>query len=793
MPDNRWTSLCGLLSFGRSTAPSDSLSTQHAMEGWGANLPPLGPGNASADAPYWRETIKHQGMSAFHPKSAKYQVFRNVKDYGAKGDGKTDDSAAINRAISDGGRCGGKESTSSTITPAVVYFPSGVYLVKKAITPYYYTQLLGDARNPPTLLADNSFRDMAVIDADPYIPGGHGKQWFVNQNNFYRSVKNFIIDTRLVPPEVQQGTGIHWQVSQGTSLQNIKFYMSSAANTAHQGIWMENGSGGFMGDLEFNGGKFGMWVGNQQFTVRNVVFDTCQTAVFGVWNWGWTFQRIEINNCGVGFDLLTGGITADTQSVGSEAIIDVVVRNTNIFIHTSKPSQGYLAGSIVLNNIDLHNVKVAVAAGENNQVVLEGGNRKIEAWIQGNVYQGSESTGRFTQGEIAAPKKAKVLLDNQGRIVSRGRPQYEDYSVDQIVSVKDYGAKGDGKTDDTAILQHILNEFADKKIIFVDAGTYLITDTLTVPPGSRVTGEVWSVIAGTGDAFRDSSRPRVMVRVGEEGSQGIVEISDILFSTVGPTPGAILVEWNIQEPEGVQAGAGLWDTHIRLGGAAGSQLESDTCPRGNEDYDKSTAAFLSIHLTPKSTGYFEATWVWLADHNLDLDGTTQISVFAGRGILSESQGPVWLIGTSSEHHTIYQYNLVNAKNHYIGFAQTETPYYQPEPIVPIPFLLNESYHDPDFPEDLKSSWALTIKGSEDILILGGGFYSFFYNYTQDRLKDSSCQAHIVNVDSSSRNISLYSISTVGVTHMISVDGKAVMEHSENRNGFAATVTSWVSD
>lgn len=38
-----------------------------------------------------------------------------------------------------------------------------VYLLKKAITPYYMTQLLGDARDPPTLLADESFRDMAVI------------------------------------------------------------------------------------------------------------------------------------------------------------------------------------------------------------------------------------------------------------------------------------------------------------------------------------------------------------------------------------------------------------------------------------------------------------------------------------------------------------------------------------------------------------------------------------------------------------------------------------------------------
>lgn len=29
-------------------------------------------------------------------------------------------------------------------------------------------------------------------------------------------------------------------------------------------MFMENGSGGFMGDLWFNGGQLGLWVGNQQ-------------------------------------------------------------------------------------------------------------------------------------------------------------------------------------------------------------------------------------------------------------------------------------------------------------------------------------------------------------------------------------------------------------------------------------------------------------------------------------------------------------------------------------------------
>ena len=27
--------------------------------------------------------------------------------------------------------------------------------------------------------------------------------------------------------------------------------------------------------------------------------------------------------------------------------------------------------------------------------------------------------------------------------------------------------------------------------------------------------------------------------------------------------GAIIVEWNVREPDGVQAGAGMWDTHFR--------------------------------------------------------------------------------------------------------------------------------------------------------------------------------------------------------------------------------------
>lgn len=714
-----------------------------------------------------------------------YQVFRNVKDFGAKGDGVTDDTEAINQAISSGGRCG-QGCNSTTTSTAVVYFPSGKYLITAPIIPFYYTQLIGDARRPPTIIGAANFEGMALIDADPYIPGANGAQYWINQNNFFRSVRNFVLDTTMIPAN-NSGTGIHWQVSQSTSLMNILFKLSNVTGNVHQGIFMENGSGGFMGDLVFSGGKYGMWVGNQQFTVRNVTFNNVDTAIFQAWNWGWTFQGVRIKNCQIGFDLLTGGLTQDTQTVGADAIIDAVVENTPIFVRNSQASNHSLAGSLVLNNIKLVNVSTAVGVVNGSTPVLAGGTRTIKSWGQGNIYKGSSPTGSFQQGNIVAPTRPHSLLDASGWIFGKSHPQYESYAVSQFVSVRSEGAKGDGKTDDTAALKAIFAKYAGCKIIFFDAGTYVVSSTITFPAGSRTVGEGWSVIAGKGAAFQNPSHPKPVVSVGSKGSKGIVEITDMIFTTVGPAPGAIVVEWNIAQFYGRNGQTGMWDSHIRLGGAVGTHLQASQCPATKSNYSECTAAFLALHLTPGSTAYLEGTWVWLADHDLDVATGDQVSLYSGRGILSQSQGPVWMIGTGAEHHAIYQYSLVGAKNHYMGLIQTETPYYQPSPAAPTPFVLNKSFSDP--PAVFRSAWGLHITRSSDILIFGAGLYSFYQNYTQDCLLTTNCQDQILNIDQHS-SVNLYSLSTVGTVKQLSIAGKGVIDQSKNVNGFASTVTAW---
>ncbi|EGS20359.1 exo-beta-1,3-glucanase-like protein [Thermochaetoides thermophila DSM 1495] len=754
------------------------------------------PARRQAPSGWWLANIARQGRPAFNP-DPNYKIFRNVKDYGAVGDGVTDDTAAINAAISDGNRCG-QGCSSQTTTPALVYFPPGTYLVSKPIISYYYTQLVGDAISPPTLKAAANFEGMAVIDADPYDENGNN--WWTNQNNFFRQVRNFVIDLTAMPFEV--GSGIHWQVAQATSLQNIVFNMRTDGgdDNRQQGIFMDNGSGGLMVDLVFNGGRYGAFFGNQQFTTRNLTFNNCKTAIFMNWNWAWTFQDVKINNCEVGIDMSNGG--PDGQTVGSVLLLDSHITNTGIGIKTAyDPAQPHTNGTLILDNVEMTGTPIAVQNDATGTTIVDG-NQKIAFFAQGRTYGGSigGTSGKAVQTTEQAIVKPNVLLDPAtGKVFTRSRPQYEDVPVSSFVSVKANGAKGDGVTDDTDAIQAIFDSVTPEQIVYFDHGAYIITKTVRVPPNIRITGEALPLILAGGDSFfKDQANPKPVFQVGQPGERGRVEMSDLIFGTAGPQPGAIMMEWNVA---GMEPGAaGLWDVHTRIGGYAGTQLELEQCAKNpnitNPIKPECFGSFLMLHVTPGGSAYLENTWYWVADHALEPEARDQqIDVFNGRGVLIEGDGPVWGWGTSSEHSVLHNYQFNNARNVFLALIQTETPYFQGNPDATQPFTVNPNFADPDFatsctnspnPEQCKRAWGVRAINSTDVFIYGAGLYSFFDNYDQECLKTQSCQTNMVSLEGNSQ-VHLFGLSTKASVNMLTVDGNAVALDADNRNNFCATV------
>ena len=54
----------------------------------------------------------------------------------------------------------------------------------------------------------------------------------------------------------------------------------------------------------------------------------------------------------------------------------------------------------------------------------------------------------------------------------------------------------DGVTDDTTAIQNFINQYWGCKILYADAGTYRLTNTVTIPTGSIVVGEIWTTFIG---------------------------------------------------------------------------------------------------------------------------------------------------------------------------------------------------------------------------------------------------------------------------------------------------------
>jgi glucan 1,3-beta-glucosidase len=584
----------------------DGLSTLAELEGrQSCSLSPTNPSG------YWYESITHNGISPFIPLGSSWPVFRNVKNspYNAAGDNVTNDAPAFQAAINAGNSFAGRNNNSlgTTGQPAVVYVPSGTYYFAGPIQLYVGMILMGDPINPPTIRVGNGFSGSTVIKGmDP----AHSDA----VTSFYTGVKNIVIDSYSLNKDTTV-TLLEWSIAQGCQLTNVVFNMPPYS-TGHTGVGMPHGGSALMiNDCTFNGGVVGINVYTQQYHFKGLTFSGCNTGILVSSIKEMVIQGATFLNCGTGVDTtaLSSGVPVD----GFVALIDSTAASCGTLVKMAASSNGQ--DSVVLENIITNSVTSTVKAS--GTTILTGGVAVGKSWVYGNAYTpGGPGTGAHQTGTLYTTSRSGVLVDGSGKYHVVPPPTYKEYDVTEFVNVKSisgYPVAGDGMTDDTTNLQAIINANAGCKILFFPYGTYLVTNTLFFPAGSRVFGEAWSAISASGSNFWNPAAPVPMVKVGNTGDVGVAQFSDMIFTVSDVLQGCTLLEVNMA---GANPGdVGFWNTHFRVGGAAGSSVQTHCGGSGGGGTPaQCKAAFMLAHLTASSSAYIENMWAWTADHDIDV-------------------------------------------------------------------------------------------------------------------------------------------------------------------------------
>ncbi|KAH7081450.1 pectin lyase fold/virulence factor [Paraphoma chrysanthemicola] len=713
--------------------------------------------------PYWMENIEHKGSfpRAWGGNSA-YRVFRNVKDYGAVGDGVTDDTEAIQYAISEGGR-------NTGVKPAVVYFPQGKYLISASLDVYTNTQVIGDTNTLPELQIAPSFVDDVVFNTV-------GAQWFGHFRAIQINMDNGNDESIL--------TGIRWRGGEGSSAHRVVFWGKSGTNVK-RGIQFDNATGGVFSGGWYKDLGLGVYGSISNGLFRSLSFAGCKTAAHitsGI-------ENVFANNYVVDSDTAyrlhseNGG-----PNPSSFTLLDTLLQNvgTGVLLGPLNKTPGNDTPGVSLENLGLRFVDRTVADTFGTTLVPNPTRTgSLRHWAVGPVYKNGERT--CFSGNTSEYSRESTLLGGGGQAgppldTYNGRtyPDFESATVDQFVHIRDYGAKGDGTTDDTKAVQSAFDATADgSKYLYVDAGVYLVSDTIIVPVKARVTGEALATIVGTGDQFSQVDSAKAILRVGNAGDVGGYDqalhypsLSGLTITTKGNTAGAVGIEWNVQ-------GGDLTNVHIKIGGSDGSLQTATQCPATISDADraKCRVAAALLRITPSGSGYFESIVLSTAETDFQ---NKAVALYTARGLLVESQEATWLYAITAKNSVLYQYNINRARN-VAGLALTaKTPAFQPTPAAPAPFAtqVGRFAGDPSYScggdfDGCDSAWAGVVRDSQQVFLSGVVSYASYANVDEACVDGYSCQKALWSLAGNKANVRLQQFATVGAQYNLVSDGKGV--------------------
>ena len=397
-----------------------------------------------------------------------------------RGDGVADDSDAIQRAI---------DSAANKGAGGLVFLPSGRYRITRSLLVPIAVRIYGVGKTRPVLLLaprtpgfQKGVANMLIFTGtDTYNIGGvampvPGAVPFDPVNKPVRDANSSTFYSALSNVDFEVGDGnpaaaaVRMHTAQHSNLSHIDFRMGSGLAGVYQ-------VGNIAYNLRFFGGRYGILAEKTspawQFTLLDAQFDGQRDAAIREHEAALTLANTEIRNTPVGIEIDRGygdwlwGQDVRLENVSKAGI--VISNEDNVYTQVG------------FERVSARNVPVFARFRDSGKTLAGSGrDYRVGEFNHGLKVAQAGLPGAFDTRYVTGALPAQRAGQDGARQVMRALPATRDWA-----SVRSFGAKGDGVSDDTAAIQKAIDS---RRTVYLPLGIYVVNDTIRLKPDTVLIG-----------------------------------------------------------------------------------------------------------------------------------------------------------------------------------------------------------------------------------------------------------------------------------------------------------------